>query len=153
MSACIKNPCEGIFCSAQGECINGTCFCEEGYTGENCVSFANYFSGEYLVHSNCADTLYETRLSVYRGTIDTILMDNLLNADHNWSLVVNVVNDSTLKSIERESVFEDTINNIIYSINQPITIVGKPTDTLTTTILYKINNTDSTCVEMYVKKP
>ncbi len=154
LSACIKDPCAGVFCSAQGECINGVCFCEEKYTGESCVSYARYFSGDYLVHSSCVDTLYEVTIDVFDSTLDTILISNFLNLNTIWNLEAWVENDSTIKGLGLATVFEDTMNNTntFYTINKPFVIKGKPTDTLTTTITYFINNTDSTCIEMYIKQ-
>jgi len=152
LTACIKDPCASVFCSAQGECINGTCFCLENYTGENCVSLAQFFSGNYEVHSSCVDSVYETIFSVYLGTLDTILIENLFNANRLWKIQANVLNDSSIKSLTEQPIFEDTVNNMIYAINQPFTISGKPNDTLSTTITYLINNRNTTCNEMYIKQ-
>ena len=30
------DPCEGVDCGENGQCISGNCDCNEGYTGENC---------------------------------------------------------------------------------------------------------------------
>lgn len=154
LSACIKDPCASVFCSAQGECINGVCFCEEKYTGESCVSYARYFSGNYLVHSTCVDTLYEATINVYRNSLDTILISNFLNVNPSWNLAAWVENDSILRGLILGGAFEDTTNNsnTFYTVNEPFVINGKPTDTLTATITYFINNTDSTCLETYIKQ-
>jgi len=143
----------GVFCSEKGECINGVCFCEEKYTGESCVSYARYFSGNYVVHSNCVDSLYEIDIKVFSNELDTILISNFLNLNTNWNLSAWVENDSTIKGLVLDTVFTDTTKNIntSYTINEPFIINGKPADTLTTTITYFINNTDSTCIEMYIK--
>jgi hypothetical protein len=36
MSACKKDPCEGVFCINGGACVNGACACPTGFTGPAC---------------------------------------------------------------------------------------------------------------------
>lgn len=155
LCACIKDPCLDVFCSEKGECINGKCFCLEKHAGENCVSFAQYFSGTYSVHSNCVDSVYQSVFSVQSAAADTLIfINNLLNVQQTWSVLANIINDSTVVSLT-EPTFEDTLNNRIYTINEPFSLKGKPTpnDTLKATITYIINNTETTCTEIYIKQP
>lgn len=37
ISGCKDDPCENISCGVFGECVNGECSCDEGYTGPDCT--------------------------------------------------------------------------------------------------------------------
>lgn len=52
LSRC-KNPCKGISC-LHGDCVDGTCVCEPGYSGLHCDTRATHkFAGEFSLSEDC----------------------------------------------------------------------------------------------------
>jgi len=85
--------------------------------------------------------------------LDSIFINNLLNVNQTYNTLAIVINDSIIQSLTEKPFFEDTLNNVKYTINKPFSINGKPTDTLITTITYLINDRDTTiCNEKYIKQ-
>lgn len=93
--SCDKKSCENVICSMpHSTCVDGNCYCQAGYEGNNCeiLSFEKYI-GSYNVSENCTTTFsgfvnqsYQTSISS-TSRIDVITINNFSNR----GLPVNVV--------------------------------------------------------------
>ncbi|MGD8844649.1 MAG: hypothetical protein PVI54_04020 [Desulfobacteraceae bacterium] len=56
-----ENPCEGVSCSGHGSCQDGTCNCDEGYTGDDCSDCADGYvsSGSRCVPANSPERAFD----------------------------------------------------------------------------------------------
>ncbi|NNC94314.1 MAG: hypothetical protein HKN92_02050 [Chitinophagales bacterium] len=53
--SCDNRSCEDVICGINENCNQGTCFCIDGYEGDNCqqLSYEKYV-GNYFVNENCS---------------------------------------------------------------------------------------------------
>jgi len=129
-SSCLKDPCNGVFCYEGGECINGTCLCENNYLGLTCEnSYAEYFAGNYVVFDSLNEPDDTIRLSVLNSSTDSLSFSDYDNLSPEQNVLSTVKNDSTINIFNQEvSYFDsDTIEQLI---DVSGTILGKPTDTM-----------------------
>lgn len=138
--ACLKDPCADVFCSAKGECVNGTCLCESKYTGDGCEnSFASYFAGNYKVFNNETDTILDTiTFNIYNGRVDSIVISNYAGLNNNLRVLATVQNDSMINIFEQIAAFEteDSMEQQIMLVGK---VLGKPTDTIYLSSTYTNN--------------
>jgi len=139
-TSCLKDPCAGVFCFENGECINGTCLCENNYFGQSCdTTYAEYFAGTYVVFDSLNDPADTMLLSVYNST-NSILINDYANLSPNLNVVAIVQNDSTVNIFDQNIIYFD-----LDSMEQQIddvagTILGNLIDTMQLTSSYKNNN-------------
>jgi hypothetical protein len=55
LSGCKNDPCEGIECLNEGNCLNGECYCPDGYSGVNCEIFNPCHNVTCQNNGTCAD--------------------------------------------------------------------------------------------------
>lgn len=57
--ACNTDPCKDVNCGANGTCVDGSCFCDDGYEGASCeTEWAEKFVGSYLGRDICKSGTY-----------------------------------------------------------------------------------------------
>jgi len=122
LNSCIKDPCQGVFCFERGECINGACACDYGYTTEDCTqTFAGFVSGSYQVSSNCIDSVYLAEISVNdeieinRG----IEISNIKNLNNDWSFEAELLTDAQIvfESTSAQVLTDDLGNEFLIETN------------------------------------
>lgn len=138
-ASCLKDPCEGVFCYENGECINGICLCESNYIGESCdTSYAEYFAGRYVVFDSLNEPADTMLLSVYNST-NSISINNYANLSPNLNVLATVQNDSTV-SIFIQKAFYLNQDSVEKQIDVSGTILGNLIDTMQLTSSYRNNN-------------
>jgi len=139
--ACLKDPCADVFCSANGECVNGTCLCESKYIGNMCeTSFASYFAGNYEVFDNETGTILDTiTFNIYNGRVDSIIIGNYAGLNNNLPVLAIVQNDSIINIFEQTVTFE-IADSIELEILISGKLTGKPSDTMKLTSTYSYSD-------------
>lgn len=120
-----KDPCLNHDCH-NGYCIDGDCFCEDGYYGDNCEKkesdiFIGNYLGDYFIDNHIQ--YVQVKILPVSNTPRNVLM-NIDNSDEKISLRAKVGGDSIFienQFIEKiDSIFNvtrweyDTIINLIY---------------------------------------
>jgi len=151
-SSCLKDPCTGVFCSEKGECINGTCLCEDKYIGEACENnYASYFAGNYIAFNELNDSLNDTiRITVYNST-DSISINNYAGLSNNINVLAVVLNDSVISIFNQMETYLVRDASLFFRVEKlKISGIwyGKPTDTIQLISSYRNNNG----IQLYNKK-
>ncbi len=121
-NACLTDPCNGVFCSETGECIDGICKCEAGFSGENCSStLAADIAGDYEVFSSCVDSAYLSSISS-SSSIDLltgIKASNMLDLGSIfcWGGVVNSQTGTDLIIFYEDTLSVTDSTQVIYSVS------------------------------------
>ena len=69
------DPCSGIDCGANGECVDGTCDCEDGYSGVNCEIFDPCFAVDCGDNGTCIDGTCDCEEGYTGETCETLIQD------------------------------------------------------------------------------
>ena len=69
------DPCAGIDCSANGVCVDGTCDCEDGYSGDNCEVFHPCFSVDCGDNGTCIDGACDCKEGFYGDNCENLIQD------------------------------------------------------------------------------
>lgn len=79
-AACQQDPCEEVSCQNGGVCMEGTCDCPEGFTGDQCESFeSSEFLGTYAASYDCIQVAPNHRVDIQlKSLADTLTQLELL---------------------------------------------------------------------------
>lgn len=85
--------CDGMDCSQQGSCVDGTCVCNAGFYGSDCSQrYQDLWVGSFSTAESCNSGTHVYNLNVTADTSATgIIFDNL----NDQAIAVNVEIDST----------------------------------------------------------
>ena len=76
------DPCAGVDCGVNGECVDGTCDCEEGYSGANCEIFDPCFSIDCGANGTCVDGTCDCEDGYYGDNCELLIQDRFVGT---WS--------------------------------------------------------------------
>ena len=76
------DPCAGVDCGANGECVDGTCDCEDGYSGANCEIFDPCFSVDCGDNGTCVDGMCDCEDGYYGDNCELLIQDRFVGT---WS--------------------------------------------------------------------
>lgn len=85
----VTDACEGLSCSDYSYCNNGTCVCDDGYEGCNCIPARQKFLGSYSGYETCSSSgSFTYPLSIVEGSdILKIEINNMGNFSGNYFVV------------------------------------------------------------------
>ena len=155
LSACIKDPCAGVFCYTFGECIDGTCVCENGYVNETCSeSFADIYTGNYIVSSTCVDTTYEATIStaIAFDVTKGVAISNFKNLNDTWEFNALANNEFSSTIINELDTLIDENENEFYVTTNGSGVRDTATNNIQFFITYIINGISESCDEIYTKQ-
>ena len=91
-----KDLCKDVQCKNGGTCLDGTCNCPDGYSGDDCgTNISANFLGTYNVSESCPnDTTYTVNISVDTLNISQVKIANFFNSFAN--LVDATVNQTNI---------------------------------------------------------
>lgn len=95
MFAC-SDPCDDISCENGGNCDDGTCICEDGYSGENCEienrqAFLGIWTGPIVCNTEDPED-YFVEITASPNAITEVI----LSFDDGSSFPANVTSENTL---------------------------------------------------------
>jgi hypothetical protein len=78
------DPCADIICGTNQSCVNGQCYCADGYEGPDCTDFAaDKYIGSWQVVAGCQQGFIPTHNSQItydpQGRVDRIVITNFMN--------------------------------------------------------------------------
>ncbi len=76
------DPCAGIDCGLNGECLDGTCDCEDGYSGVNCQIFDPCFTIDCGDNGTCVDGTCDCEEGYYGDNCELLIQDRFVGT---WS--------------------------------------------------------------------
>ncbi|WP_299207618.1 hypothetical protein [uncultured Dokdonia sp.] len=76
------DPCAVIDCGLNGECLDGTCDCEDGYFGVNCEIFDPCFAIDCGDNGTCIDGTCDCEEGYYGDNCELIIKDRFVGT---WS--------------------------------------------------------------------
>lgn len=76
------DPCAGVDCGVNGTCIDGTCDCEDGYSGVNCEIFDPCFSVDCGDNGTCVDGTCDCEDGYYGDNCELLFQDRFVGT---WS--------------------------------------------------------------------
>ena len=85
LSSCGDDPfdsCAVIDCGLNGECLEGTCDCEDGYSGVNCEIFDPCFAIDCGYNGTCVDGTCDCEEGYYGDNCELIIKDRFVGT---WS--------------------------------------------------------------------
>jgi hypothetical protein len=85
LSSCGDDPfdsCAVIDCGLNGECLEGTCDCEDGYSGVNCEIFDPCFAIDCGDNGTCIDGTCDCEEGYYGDSCELIIKDRFVGT---WS--------------------------------------------------------------------
>ena len=85
LSSCGDDPfdsCAVIDCGLNGECLEGTCDCEDGYSGVNCEIFDPCFAIDCGDNGTCVDGTCDCEEGYYGDNCELIIKDRFVGT---WS--------------------------------------------------------------------
>lgn len=88
-SACRRDPCKRLDCGPNGNCVDGTCVCNQGFGGDLCERELNaVYDGQYQVVETClaGDDDYLVGLYPKPGTADSVIATGL--AGKGWIVML-----------------------------------------------------------------
>lgn len=132
-NSCTTDACKDVDCGINGECVDGDCVCDAGYTGVNCeTAWATAFLGTYAGVDSCGFE-YESVVSA-GATATTLDISNIFG--------VLATGDATILTATTIQIPSQTVNS--YVVSGSGTLVG---DVLT--IDYTIDG--EACQVVYTK--
>lgn len=79
LASCKKDKCKDKTCQNGGACVDGTCNCAAGYTGENCETEVRAkFRSTYNVNESCPSGNYTYQITISNSSagVDRLLISN-----------------------------------------------------------------------------
>ncbi len=97
-AGCGSNGCEGVVCGSRSNCVNGRCFCWDGYEGDNCEDLAaDKYIGTWQVSPGCVQGFVPSHVSQITadpfGDPSIIVINNFMNSG--LPLNANIFTDRT----------------------------------------------------------
>jgi len=174
LCACIKDPCIGVFCN-NGECFDGECLCEDGYTNANCNStFAGLFSGDYLLTSDCDTTIrtFDSEISISSNNElalnKGIIFENIFSDFPEYTFYGIAENEDSVHIPNQiDTLFSDTLTipiitktdtsyDFLYTFDVIKTngtaLRDRDNQSINLQIVYNINDSLVTCSQNFVKE-
>lgn len=97
LSSC--DPCKKVECNHGGTCIEGTCACSAGYSGEFCETFSkDEVAGSYAVSETCTSGSTDSySCSIQASTTSDLQVEftNLYNLEGKYALSTLIYGDFT----------------------------------------------------------
>jgi hypothetical protein len=126
-NACSSDPCKDVNCGANGNCVDGTCVCDNGYEGTDCsTEVRTKFVGTYSVSGTITcpvsgnGTINNSVLTISNSSSDI----TKIVIDFAGQLTITATTEGTSLTIESQSVngFTYTGNGSISGNNITMTL-------------------------------
>lgn len=88
---CNKKPCDDILCLNNGECVDGTCICPDGFSGDRCEIILSTFgcaNTDAQITSGVAGTLVEPNVTLTEGALVSVSPANFSSINGNYNLTI-----------------------------------------------------------------
>lgn len=140
------DPCADVDCGANGVCVDGTCDCEEGYSGANCEILDPCFNVDCGANGTCVDGTCDCEEGYYGEFCESLIQELFIGTwdgvdcdGDDYSIIISagetpvdlVILNSGLEiaaTIQSETMFEMPTQTIIEPFFQlEITVNGDGT--------------------------
>ena len=112
LMACVNDSCDNVVCYNGGECIDGTCNCQNGYTGEDCSISTKQIkairlNGEIIIEYEYEENGYVSKMTTdqtigiynYETDIITIVFTNTFLNSESISRYTKISSDSLKREL------------------------------------------------------
>ncbi len=156
-TSCDPDPCKDVTCAATGFCLEGTCTCDDGYSGTDCsILLRSAYIGTYNASEVCDSDL--TFTDNYTAEVKNSAEGNqyvILTNIYNFGAQGVSPDDASVRAEVSDSGLIIPTQNLTatnltaFQISGTGTVLNGTSFTVTYTILDTSNNSSDSCTTTY----